>query len=45
MALAWPPIRSCTRNASPPWLLVLMGQDIPFWKAFDVLNKRVIVDF
>ena len=43
MALAWPLIKPCTRNASPPWLLVLMGK--PFWKAFHVLNKWVRADF
>ena len=45
MALAWPLIRPYTRNASPLWLFVLMGHDILFWKAFDVLNKHVIGDF
>ena len=41
MPSAWPLIRHYTRNVSPPWLLVLMGYDIPFWQAFDVLNKHV----
>ena len=45
MASAWPPIRPCTRNVSLPWLLVLIGHDIPFWKAFDVLHKHVRADF
>ena len=32
-------------SLSPPWLLVLMDHDIPFFKAFDVLNKCVGADF
>ena len=39
-----PPAKA-TRNASPAWLLVLMGHVIPFWKAFDVPNKHVRADF
>ena len=32
-------ISANTRYASPPWLLLLMGHEILFWKAFDVLNN------
>ena len=45
MASAWPLIRPCSRNASPPWSLVLMGHVVPLWKAFDMLNKHEWADF
>ena len=44
-ASAWPSIRAGTRDASSPWLLVLPGCDIPFWKALDKPNKCEIAVF
>ena len=42
---AWPQKRTCTRNASSPWSLVVPGHDIPFWKALAKPNKLVRADF